>query len=473
MPLEPPVLDLRRLADIMKQLGVQAQSDLPQWDQSPPGDAGVMLQRIFARLMEIAIERLNRVPEKNLRAFLDAMGVGLLPPSPARAPLTFSLLKGSPPTLVPKGAQAATRASKQNPALTFETAQDFTVIPAQLARAFTMDPIWDRYADQTAAIAGQGAVAFTPFVGTERMPHILYIGDSALLDCSVPAIATLSIPWGGPSPSDVTNFWNSLVYQYQSGGSLMEASAHARSTAFFEAWTVAVDVDLRSPIDASIVRGVGLSAAVPSRWLQVVLTAPFPDVDVAQNLQIASILLGIRNKNPFAPDLVFNDKAPLDETKDFYPFGAVPTVGTCLYVASREAFAKPNCVATLNVNVKALPPPVLVWEYFDGSAWSQVPSISDPTSGFTKESPGVISLVAPASTTVDTTVAYTSLFRARLTGGAYQGYPSITAFTKADTASLQTLSSPTSITVDKPSFGAVGQVVSVDGEYAMVQGISG
>ena len=75
MPPSPPLLDTRTIDDIMAGLKKQAQADLPNWVQSPTDDPGVMLQRIFARLLEITLQRLNHVPDKNLLAFLDAMGV--------------------------------------------------------------------------------------------------------------------------------------------------------------------------------------------------------------------------------------------------------------------------------------------------------------------------------------------------------------------------------------------------------------
>jgi hypothetical protein len=481
MPLPPPPLDRRLLSDIMAQLRTQAQIDLPNWDQSPPGDAGVMLQRIFARLMEIAIERLNRVPERNLLAFLDAMGVSLLPPSPAQAAVTFSLLKGSPPSLVPKGTQAGTRSSEQAPPLVFETAQDFTAIPAQLARAFTIDPIWDLYADRTAAVAGQDAVAFTPFVGTERMPHILALGAGSLLDFNNPILATLSFLWRGDglTAANVRALFESLAYQHQSGGNV--ATARLVTDAVFprpEPNLVQVQVELPQGIDVTALQGVGLAAAAQDRWLQAVLTAPFPDVEEAHRLQIVSIALSTRNKDALAADLVFNDKAPIDPTKEFYPLGAVPTAGSCLYVASREAFSKPNCTATLNVTVKPLETPVVIWDFWDGSNWSQLPStsVADLTNGLSTPGPGTISLVVPASATVGVTAAWTSLFiRGRLISGTYQGHPSITSLTPVDTAHLQAPSSAgaNSIQIDTPNFGAVGQVIILDAEYAVVTGIDG
>ena len=108
MPLTPPALDSRALLDVMAQLRQLASGNVPEWKPAPGGDAGVMLQRIFARMMELALARLNGVPDKNLMAFLDTMGVSLLPPSAAQAPLTFTLKPGAPATLVPKGTQAGT-----------------------------------------------------------------------------------------------------------------------------------------------------------------------------------------------------------------------------------------------------------------------------------------------------------------------------------------------------------------------------
>jgi Baseplate J-like protein len=465
MAPQPPILDTRALADVMAQLQAQATSDLPQWKQSPSGDAGAMLQRIFARLMEIAIERLNRVPEKNLFAFLDAMGVGLLPPSAAQTALTFSLLKGSPPTLVPKGAQASMRASKQAPTLIFETQDDFTVLPATLTRAFTIDPIWDLYADWSTAVAGQAPVAFTPFVGIERMPHILYVGDDALLDCSVPVIVTLAFarPKTGAPPAEVTALFDALLYQYWSGGDL--ATATAKTTlSVASGWVV--QVDLQPPIDVTSVQGVGLLAGASSRWLQLALAAPFRDVRFIGEVQIAKASLGVKNQYPLAPDLAFNDKTPLDLTKEFYPFSAVPMAGSCLYVASREAFAKPNCTATLNVNVKPLDAPVIAWDYFDGSAWSQLigTDVTDATGGFSTN--GGISLVIPPDTIA---------VRARLISGVYPGYPSITGLVPADTAHLKgpTSAGATGLVLDTDNFAAVGQVVAVDAEYVLVTQVSG
>jgi hypothetical protein len=480
MALSPPLLDTRTIDDIMDGLKKRAQTDLPDWKQLPSDDAGVMLQRIFARLVEIALQRLNAVPEKNLLAFLDAMGVSLRPPSPARAPLTFTLLPNAPPTFVPRGAQVGTKPIAQAAATIFETMRDLTVVPVQVVRAFTMDPVWDRFADQTGAIAGLAGAGFAPFVGAERMPHVLLVGDDVLLNCTVPVMATLRIAARGADPA----FWRALIYQYFSGGSLMTAGATAEPISSDSTQT-AVALKLDDPIDQTIVAGVGLQAPVRSRWLQVNLPAPITDFVASSGVTISAMMLAVGNQRPFAPDMAFSDQTPLELSKDFLPFGAVPGVGSCLYLSSVEAFAKPNNSVTLDVGVAATDQLVLIWEHFDGSAWSQLPAVNiqDGTNGFAK--PGTISIVSPAgnATTRRTSVA----LRARLVSGTYRGFPSIVEFDVRGKAKLAEpvqghvpTGSPQTATIrvdtsdiaepgdPSPAFAAIGQILDVGGELAVV-----
>src|SRR3712207_1943892 len=96
---DPQKIDSRAAADIEVGL-VSALNDLrgrdPAWAEFEPGAglSGAMI-RIFGRLAEIVIRRLNGVPEKNFLAFLDPLGASPMPPQPARAPLTFTLAAGS------------------------------------------------------------------------------------------------------------------------------------------------------------------------------------------------------------------------------------------------------------------------------------------------------------------------------------------------------------------------------------------
>src|SRR5205085_1024446 len=109
----------------------------------------------------------------------------------------------------------------EQPAVLFETADDFTIIPAQLATGFTMDPRWDRYTDQTSALGGQSPIGFTPFVGTKRMPHVLSLGDNELLHFAK-ATVELDFLWEPTTISlaDVRTFLKQLTWQYTQNGQL-------------------------------------------------------------------------------------------------------------------------------------------------------------------------------------------------------------------------------------------------------------
>ena len=155
MPLQPPPLDPRTFQVLLNQVARRADEFAPAWQSRDRDDVGMALAAIFAHYLEILLERLNRVPERNLLAFLDLMGVGLLPPGAAQAPVVFTLsptagTSGS----VPAGTQVATVQTETQPAVIFETEQDLTVVAAQLVAIYTIEPDQDRYANHTPELMG-------------------------------------------------------------------------------------------------------------------------------------------------------------------------------------------------------------------------------------------------------------------------------------------------------------------------------
>src|SRR5262245_21083636 len=349
MATQAPKLDERTILGLMRQLvgeadqAFSATPAIPRWQYArqfseeqmrellakPFDDAGLMLAFIYARLTEIALQRLNQAPEKNLVAFLDTMGVSLLTPAPARAPLTFALTAGAPPTFIPKGARAGTQPAGGQAAIIFETEDDFTVIPALLAAGFTMDPKWDRYADLTSALGGQDVFGFTPLVGAKRMPHLLYLGDEASLDFIHSTTVEARFNWvGGRSSQEVEQFFRRLAYQYQTQGAVrMIAPTLVASSGGNQ---IRVQFNIAETIDAETVRGVGLAEGVASRWLRAALPTPIPDDFVAQSLQLSASHIRV-SASGLLPDLAFGATAPLDVTRDFFPFGETPHLAATLY----------------------------------------------------------------------------------------------------------------------------------------------
>jgi len=212
MPTNPPVLDKRGFEDIMAQLRDSAQRYLPEWSPGDDSDPGVMLQHIFARLMEIEIERLNRTPEKHLLAFLDAMGVDTLPPFPAAAPLVFSLKKGASAAPVPRGSTMMGKSPAGGMPVIFETTEDLTVLPASITCAYTMEPERGRFGDHTNLLDGGG---FSPFRGDRAIREAFYFYDDNVLPLDHSADNVLEITlYKKMSPCDIFDFMRSINCYY-------------------------------------------------------------------------------------------------------------------------------------------------------------------------------------------------------------------------------------------------------------------
>ena len=165
------------------------------WTASGDSDAGSALVHIFSQMVQLAIKRLNKVPEKNFLAFLDLIGTQIKPPQPAQVPLTFHLATGSPrDAVVPALTQvAAPPASGETEEIIFETDGDLVVTPAQLTSVFVRDPIADRYGDYTVVVKEPGDKSFPAFSGDRPIEHSLYLACDNFFTLPVSKTVTLTI----------------------------------------------------------------------------------------------------------------------------------------------------------------------------------------------------------------------------------------------------------------------------------------
>jgi predicted phage baseplate assembly protein len=370
-----PALDARTLAELMDHLGELARSELPKWRPPPDGDAGTMLQRAFARLLELALERLNRVPEKNLLAFLDTMEVSLLAPAPARVLLTFTLAPGRPPTALPTGVQAATQPSAGRPAVTFETAAPLTVVPTRLVAARTVDPVGDRWRDQLAAAGGAVAQGFTPFTGTFPLAHELLLGTGNLLERG--RLIDFELPLGFTSsqshPGDaVRRLLENLVFEYAAAD--MPTAVTPDSVVIQEGGPATYAFRLPST-DPESIQGPGLDGPAVDRWLRIRPPAPLPLEPVATDLRV--LLQKVHGRaSGLLPDAVLAGGATAEPSRSFLPFGPAPRVGDALHLGSDEAFAKAGGTVTIHVAAdggRASEDLKLAWEYLGEDGWAELP----------------------------------------------------------------------------------------------------
>jgi predicted phage baseplate assembly protein len=137
MPLPSPNLDdLRFQRDLVDEARRRIIRYCPEWTDYNLSDPGITLIELFAWMTEMIVYRLNRVPEKNYRRFLDVLGVQLQPASSARAELTFRLSAPFPITpeddtvaFVPQGTEVATRLTEEEQEITFTTDEKLTIVP--------------------------------------------------------------------------------------------------------------------------------------------------------------------------------------------------------------------------------------------------------------------------------------------------------------------------------------------------------
>ncbi len=409
--LEAPRIDPRTYDDVVAQVEDLARRH-SGWQ--PTGmDAGGALVRVFANMAGQVIERVNRLPERNFLAFLDLIGTRPEPAQPARTPLTFQLAAGTQvDTLVPAGTQVATLQEGDAEPVVFTTERDLVVTRSRLVAAFAREPETDRSSDLTALVDGRSAVPFAPFRGAEPAAHFLYLGHSAL---ATPETKDITLR---PDTSDFSPWVTSVAWDAWDGTAWRPVPSEAYAVNQGEVRYVEISLTGVPPIPPRAVNGV------VSSWLRARLTVP-PSRD---GITVANVdvTLFINRRDAAAQEIpeagLANDQ-PLDLSRDFRPFGDRPATGDVFYMASDQAFSKPDAAVEIHVGLTGVEPAqtvtpptwirvLLAWEFWDGSRWQILgysgPGVtpnetaanntyffSDTTNGLL--TPGMISFRCPSS----------------------------------------------------------------------------
>jgi hypothetical protein len=103
MPIPLPNLDDRRWADLVDDGRAQIPRYAPQWTDQNIHDPGITLLELFAWLAEMTDYRLNRVPSRHKRKFLQLLGFDQQPPAAARTALSFA--SAAAPFVLPAGCE--------------------------------------------------------------------------------------------------------------------------------------------------------------------------------------------------------------------------------------------------------------------------------------------------------------------------------------------------------------------------------
>ncbi|NTW37548.1 MAG: hypothetical protein HGB17_15835, partial [Syntrophobacteraceae bacterium] len=328
-----------------------------------------------------------QAPQKNFLAFLDLLGASLLPPQPARVPLTFSLAAGSAVDgLVPAGTQvAAPPAEGEKEPVIFETERELTVTAAQLTSLLVRDPALDRYGDDTSIIASPSTSGVPVFRGDRRIEHVFYIGQSRLL--GFPAIERLRLIFTlTSSPRDA----RVLRWEIWDGSRWLDKTPPAaRDGTNSLQQSGAIDLGALTTVPISPVN------KIDNRWLRCVLQTPITrSTEKLEGMERASRLPLIRmiqmavqlNRKGLSGETAFTNQLPVDLSKDFFPFGEKPRFTDTFWLAQREAFLTADARITLSIVLRnpagsssTSPPPtrtegnpILKWEVWNGAAWIEM-----------------------------------------------------------------------------------------------------
>ena len=225
MSTPSPKIDPRSYSEIVKQTSALVHH-FTGWQ--PPdelgieGDGGSALVGIFSRLAQLVSDRLNQVPDKNFLAFLDLIGTAYQPPQPARVPLTFSLVDGSPVDgFVPAYTQVAAPPSEEGQTeVVFELEEQLVVTRTKLQAVFIRQPEKDSYRNCHHASIGIVQESYSAFEGDTPIDHSFYLASDDLF--TLPSknltltfesdqnlsLAELPITW---------SFWNGEIWSTSIG----------------------------------------------------------------------------------------------------------------------------------------------------------------------------------------------------------------------------------------------------------------
>ena len=207
---DPPKLIEKSAEDLLCQMVKKIPEHWPEWKREvpqkrheilalaeDPADFGMAFLKLAARMGEVILAQLNRVPEKNFLAFLDMLGIDLLPPKAARVPLTFTLVEKAPRDgVVPKHTRVAV-AKADN--VIFETDEHFSVARVLLTDAIAVNSEKDRFANLSKLINHNTSSEVNLFgLGGQTsewgvLDHVLYIGHPRIFDLAHEAEVSLTI----------------------------------------------------------------------------------------------------------------------------------------------------------------------------------------------------------------------------------------------------------------------------------------
>ena len=469
MKTEQPRIDSRKFNDIVKILRESVPHYTPEWAASDEKDPGIALIKIFSHMTEAVINRFNQVPGKNFVAFLDMLGIRLLPARSARVPLTFKLANGTDKDIpIPERTQAATDKTEEHEELPFETEKKLLATISNLKEAISVDPFKDRIYLHTSNILSKDGnmldeqKAFTVFSGTNQQEHSLYLGHKDLFNMESNGKITLEITMapgteaGNSGLNLVWEYWGKDKKKTNEGWILFQVVEDGTS-AFRQSGKISLINALEGKIKEEKLGEIFKKTSKPeikneafrdlkTRWIRCRLKDALNSGSCMKLPTIDTIFVTVTSGDGVKPDSGFSNDVPLDFTQAMectpedgavhstngtpdgicvFPFGKQPRIYDTFYISSQEAFSKKNAKIILEFTLldnsdNIVLHPILSWEYWDGKGWQVLTIRNDTTNRFLNS--GSIEFYSPEDME-ETAVGGQKNYwiRVRIVGGDYGG----------------------------------------------------
>ena len=250
MALPAPDLDDRRFQDLVDDAKRMVQRRCPEWTDHNVSDPGVTLIETFAYMTDQLLFRLNLVPDRLYLKFLDLIGLQLLPPVPAAAPVTFWLSATATSALtISAGTNAATERTETTESLVFATIRDLAIVPCSLESVRTGTAEGSPSVDHTEDL--RMGRPFASFGATPGPGDVLNLG----LSDPVPSCAVRVEFRGEIKGVGVDPLWPPLVWEAWNGRDWVTCELSTDETGGLNR-SGAIVIHLPSDHTASVIDGV-------------------------------------------------------------------------------------------------------------------------------------------------------------------------------------------------------------------------
>lgn len=177
---------------------------VPDWHPTP-GGASIGVAHGFGALLAALEERLTALPDRQLAALLDMVGVSLLPAQGADTTVLLQPLPGVPDARVTAGSRLGATVPGQDAPLVFETQETVALAGAPLVEVWSVDPGADAAADHSADVLARRPV--TLFTGLRPAVRELYLAHDTLLAFAGRAVVEVAIAVARPASTALRVGW--------------------------------------------------------------------------------------------------------------------------------------------------------------------------------------------------------------------------------------------------------------------------